>query len=61
VRKVQWSRVGSGESGGVRVVYFNRKKPSEMVLLLIYAKANLDTISGEILKELRDAAEEANE
>ncbi|WP_418121790.1 type II toxin-antitoxin system RelE/ParE family toxin [Variovorax sp. 160MFSha2.1] len=61
VRKVRWSRAGSGKSGGVRVVYFNRRKPGEVVLLLIYAKANLDSISGETLKELRDAAEEANE
>jgi mRNA-degrading endonuclease RelE of RelBE toxin-antitoxin system len=61
VRKVRWSRAGSGKSGGVRVVYFNRKKPGELVLLLIYAKANLDSISGETLKELRDAAEKANE
>jgi hypothetical protein len=58
---VRWSRAGSGKSGGVRVVYFNRKKPGELVLLLIYAKANLDSISGETLKELRDAAEKANE
>ncbi|WP_418132669.1 type II toxin-antitoxin system RelE/ParE family toxin [Variovorax sp. 375MFSha3.1] len=61
VRKVRWSRAGSGKSGGVRVVYFNRQKPGEIVLLLIYAKANLDSISGETLKELRDAAEKANE
>jgi len=61
VRKVRWSRAGSGKSGGVRVVYFNRKKPGELVLLLIYAKASLDSISGETLKELRDAAEKANE
>ncbi|MCJ9673686.1 type II toxin-antitoxin system RelE/ParE family toxin [Neorhizobium sp. SHOUNA12B] len=61
VRKVRWSRAGSGKSGGVRVVYFNRKKPGEVVLLLIYAKAKLDSISGETLKELRDAAEKANE
>lgn len=61
VRKVRWSRAGSGKSGGVRVVYFNRKKSGEVVLLLIYAKANLDSIAGETLKELRDAAEKADE
>ncbi|MGJ7534489.1 MULTISPECIES: type II toxin-antitoxin system RelE/ParE family toxin [unclassified Variovorax] len=60
VRKVRWSRAGSGKSGGVRVVYFNRGRFDEVVLILIYAKANLDSISGETLKELRDAAEKAN-
>jgi hypothetical protein len=61
VRKVRWSRSGSGKSGGVRVVYFNRRNPGEIVLLLIYAKANLDSISGETLKELRNAAEKADD
>ncbi|WP_198085283.1 type II toxin-antitoxin system RelE/ParE family toxin [Variovorax sp. E3] len=61
VRKVRWSRAGSGKSGGVRIVYFNRGRFDEVVLMLIYAKANLDSISGETLKELRDAAEKANE
>lgn len=51
---------GSGKSGGVRVVYFNRGRFDEVFLMLIYAKANLDSISGETLKELRDAAEKAN-
>lgn len=60
VRKVRWTRAGSGKSGGVRIIYFNRKKTGEVVLLLIYAKANLDSISGETLKELRDAAEKAS-
>lgn len=45
----------------MQVVYFNRGRFEEVVLMLIYAKANLDSISGETLKELRDAAEKANE
>ncbi len=47
VRKLRWIRAESGKSGG------------EVVVLLIYAKANLDSISGETLKELRDVAEKA--
>jgi hypothetical protein len=55
VRKVRWSRAGSGKSGGVRVVYFVRNEQGELVLLFMYAKAKLDTLKASTLKGLRDA------
>jgi hypothetical protein len=57
VRKVRWSRAGSGKSGGVRVIYFVRNEFGEVVLLFIYAKAKLDSLKASTLKELRDAFE----
>jgi hypothetical protein len=57
VRKVRWSRAGSGKSGGVRVIYFVRNEVGELVLLFIYAKANLDSLKASTLKELRNAVE----
>jgi hypothetical protein len=32
LRKVRWSRAGSGKSGSVRVVYFSRNAAGELVL-----------------------------
>ncbi|MDO5691124.1 MAG: type II toxin-antitoxin system RelE/ParE family toxin [Pseudomonadota bacterium] len=61
VRKVRWSRAGSGKSGGVRVIYFTRLQSGEVVLLTMYAKAKLDTLKASTLKELRDATEKANQ
>lgn len=61
VRKVRWTRAGSGKSGGVRVIYYTRTKAGEVVLMFIYAKSKLDTLSGATLKGLRDAAEKAND
>jgi hypothetical protein len=55
VRKVRWSRAGSGKSGGVRVIYFVRNEQGELVLLFIYAKAKLDSLKASTLKELRNA------
>jgi hypothetical protein len=55
VRKVRWSRAGSGKSGGVRVIYFVRNERGELVLLFIYAKSKLDSLKASTLKELRDA------
>jgi hypothetical protein len=57
IRKVRWGRAGTGKSGGVRVIYFTRTADQEVVLLLLYAKAKTDNITGAKLKEIRHALE----
>lgn len=57
IRKVRWRRAGTGKSGGVRVIYFTRSVEAEVVLLLLYAKAKTDNITGAKLKEIRHALE----
>ena len=57
IRKVRWRRAGTGRSGGVRVIYFTRTAEQEVVLLLLYAKAKTDNITGAKLKEIRHALE----
>lgn len=59
VRKVRWSRRGTGKSGGVRVLYFARTEAGEIWLLLIYSKSAIDTIPGNILKALKEEMEHA--
>jgi len=59
VRKVRWSRAGTGKSGGVRVIYCNRLVGGQVWLLYIYAKSGLDSVAGHVLKELRDEIEKA--
>ena len=61
VRKVRWSRKGSGKRGGVRVVYFNRLASGEIWLLLMYAKSVRDNIPAEVLRELKQEIENAND
>jgi hypothetical protein len=58
IRKVRWSREGSGKSGGVRVIYFNRLEEGEVVLLTLYSKSKTDNLKGAKLKEIRRALEE---
>ena len=58
LRKVRWKRAGSGKSGGVRVIYFTRLTEGEIVLLTLYAKAELDNLTASQLKEIRRALEE---
>ena len=57
IRKVRWRRAGTGKSGGVRVIYFTRTAEEEVVLLLMYAKAKTDNITGPKLKEIRRVLE----
>lgn len=59
VRKVRWTRAGAGKSGGVRVIYFNRLTSGEVWLLFMYSKAELDSIAGEVLREMKDEIEKA--
>lgn len=59
VRKVRWTRAGSGKSGGVRVIYFTRTEAGEVILLIMYAKSKLDTLKASTLKELRNAIEKS--
>lgn len=58
IRKVRWSRAGTGKSGGVRVIYYTRSREGEVVLLTLHAKANTDNLTGAVLKEIRRALEE---
>ncbi len=53
LRKVRWKRQGTGKSGGARVIYFNRLKNGDIVLLYAYPKSVNDNLSAEELKALK--------
>ena len=57
VRKIRWSRKGSGKRGGVRVIYYNKLKNGEVWLLLIYAKSAKENIPAHILKAIKEEIE----
>lgn len=57
VRKVRWSRPGTGKSGGVRVVYLVRDAQGEVYLLTLFAKSKSENISPAVLKEIRRVLE----
>lgn len=56
-RKVRWSRPGMGKQGGTRVIYFTHLEAGELCMLLVYPKAEKDSIPGHILKEVRKEIE----
>ena len=55
VRKARWARQGRGKSGGVRVIYFTRNAAEEIVLLMMYAKAERDSMTAKQLLEIKHA------
>jgi hypothetical protein len=57
LRKIRWSRKGSGKRGGIRIIYYNRLNQGEIWLLLIYAKKAQENIPAHILKAIRTEIE----
>jgi len=57
VRKLRWARAGSGKSGGVRICYYARTRRGQILMLVIYAKSTRDSLSGHVLKALREELE----
>lgn len=51
-RKVRWSRGGSGKSGGARVIYFNLSDEEVVLLVAVYAKAALGSMSPSDIKKV---------
>jgi hypothetical protein len=46
LRKVRIARPGRGKSAGTRVIYYYHNEDKPILLLLIYAKANQDNLTG---------------
>ena len=59
VRKLRWSRSGTGKSGGVRVCYYVRTQAGQVLMLVIYAKSAKASSPGYILKSIKEVMEDA--
>jgi hypothetical protein len=59
VRKLRWAMTGKGKSGGVRMIYYFKKRDDEIWMLTIYSKRQVGNIPAHILrqiaKEIKDA------
>jgi hypothetical protein len=61
IRKVRWSRAGSGKRGGVRVIYFNHLSNGEIWLLPIYSKSARENIPAHVPRAIREEIKDASE
>jgi hypothetical protein len=56
LRKVRYTRQGTGKRGGARIIYFNVLDDGEIWLLIVYSKAKFDNLPIAFLKQLKAAA-----
>ena len=56
VRKIRWTRAGSGKRGGVRVIYFYQDHERPLYLLMVYAKARQENMSPGEKRQVRELA-----
>jgi mRNA-degrading endonuclease RelE of RelBE toxin-antitoxin system len=54
VRKLRWASAGKGKRGGVRVIYYFKKQQSEIWMLTIYGKSEVENIPAHILRQIAE-------
>jgi hypothetical protein len=56
IRKVRWTRQGTGKRCGTRVIYFYHDAHMPLFLLLVYAKAQREDMTPDQKKQVRALA-----
>jgi mRNA-degrading endonuclease RelE of RelBE toxin-antitoxin system len=54
VRKLRWGIAGKGKSGGVRIIYYFKKRENEIWLLTIYSKSEIENIPAHVLRKIAE-------
>jgi hypothetical protein len=52
IRKVRWSRPGTGKSGGARIIFCNLTKEEAVLLIAIYAKSDKSNMTPSQIKKV---------
>ncbi len=52
IRKVRWSRPGTGKSGGVRVIFCNLTEEEAVLLIAIYAKSDRNNMTSSQIRKM---------
>jgi hypothetical protein len=53
VRKLRWAQPGRGKRGGVRVIYYARRREGIIWMLTIYAKNEEENIPAHVLRKIK--------
>lgn len=58
LRKIRWTRSGTGKRGGVRVIYYNMLEDGLMLMLAIYTKSTKENVSSSEMKRMKGMTHE---
>ena len=50
----RWGSSGKGKRGGVRVIYYFKKRQGEIWMLTIYGKSEIENIPAHILRQIAE-------
>ena len=59
VRKLRWAIRGKGKRGGIRVIYYWKKRDNEIWMLTVYGKSERENIPNHILKKIMEGIKNA--
>lgn len=54
IRKLRWGVAGRGKRGGIRIIYYLRSRQGEIWMLTLYAKNEAESLSGSVLKKIKE-------
>jgi hypothetical protein len=54
VRKLRWGVRGRGKRGGVRVIYYVKRRDGVIWLLTIYSKSEIENIPAQTLRSIKE-------
>jgi len=54
VRKLRWGISGKGKRGGIRVIYYWKRREDEIWLLTVYGKSERETMPSHILRQIAE-------
>jgi hypothetical protein len=61
VRKLRWGRAGQGKRGGMRFIYYLKRRDGVIWMLTIYAKSEASDIPASILRRIKDEIDDADQ
>lgn len=61
VRKLRWSTGGRGKRGGLRVIYFLRRKQGQIWMLAVYGKSVRENIPAHLLRKMKEAIDDGKD
>jgi hypothetical protein len=54
VRKLHWGMKGRGKRGGIRVIYYFKRRDNEIWLLTLFSKNDTENTPAHILKQIAE-------